>query len=111
MVAIVTWPGTARPGPPVPERYPVIPIGRHRGRKPPSASCGTWFFSTPIPHDVGGIAVHIGARIASLAEPGEIPVSRTAKALVAGSGIDFEDRAEHDPKGVPGRWQLYALAG
>jgi class 3 adenylate cyclase len=55
--------------------------------------------------------VHIGARIASLAEPGEIPVSRTAKDLVAGSGIDFEDRAEHDPKGVPGRWQLYALAG
>jgi class 3 adenylate cyclase len=60
--------------------------------------------------DVGGIAVHIGARIAALAEPGEIWVSRTVKDLVTGSGLNFEDRAEHDLKGVPGSWQLYALS-
>jgi class 3 adenylate cyclase len=60
--------------------------------------------------DVGGIAVHIGARIAALAGPGEILVSRTVKDLVTGSGLDFEDRAEHDLKGVPGSWQLYALS-
>ena len=60
--------------------------------------------------DVGGIAVHIGARIAALAGPGEILVSRTVKDLVTGSGLDFEERAEHDLKGVPGSWQLYALS-
>jgi hypothetical protein len=57
--------------------------------------------------DVGGIAVHIGARIAALAQPGEIWVSRTVKDLVTGSGLDFADRAEHALKGVPG--QLAAL--
>ena len=61
--------------------------------------------------DVGGIAVHIGARIASLAGPGEVWVSRTVKDLVTGSGVEFEDRSEHELKGVPGSWQLYALAG
>jgi class 3 adenylate cyclase len=55
-----------------------------------------------------GIAVHIGARIAALAEPGEILVSRTVKDLVAGSGIEFEDRGERGLKGVPGEWHLYA---
>jgi len=59
---------------------------------------------------VGGIAVHIGARIASLAEPGEVLVSGTVKDLVAGSGIDFEGRGKHALKGVPGEWQLYAVA-
>lgn len=61
--------------------------------------------------DVGGIAVHIGARIASLAEPGEVWVSRTVKDLVTGSGVEFDDRREHNLKGVPGTWQLFALAG
>ncbi|MHB8438129.1 MAG: alpha/beta fold hydrolase [Acidimicrobiales bacterium] len=60
--------------------------------------------------DVGGIAVHIGARIAGLASAGEIWVSRTVKDLVAGSGLEFEERDAHDLKGVQGRWELYALA-
>ena len=58
---------------------------------------------------VTGIAVHIGARITSLAGPGEVLVSRTVKDLVAGSEIEFEDRGEHELKGVPGRWQLYVV--
>jgi len=58
---------------------------------------------------VTGIAVHIGARVASLARPGEVLVSRTVKDLVAGSGIEFEDRGEHELKGVPGDWRLYAV--
>ena len=52
---------------------------------------------------VAGIAVHIGARVASLAGPGEVLVSQTVKDLVAGSGIEFEDRGAHELKGVPGR--------
>jgi pimeloyl-ACP methyl ester carboxylesterase len=60
--------------------------------------------------DVGGIAVHIGARVAATAEPGEIRVSRTVADLVAGSGLEFEDRGEHELKGVPGSWRLLAVA-
>jgi len=55
-----------------------------------------------------GIAVHIGARISALAQPGEVLVSRTVKDLVAGSGIEFEDRGEHSLKGAPGKRRLYA---
>ena len=58
--------------------------------------------------DVGGIAVHIGARVAALAGPSEVLVSSTVKDLVAGSGLVFEDRGEHLLKGVPDRWRLYA---
>ncbi len=58
--------------------------------------------------DVGGIAVHIGARVAALAGPSEVLVSSTVKDLVAGSGLVFEDRGEHVLKGVPERWRLYA---
>jgi class 3 adenylate cyclase len=58
---------------------------------------------------VRGIAVHIGARVASLAGPGEVFVSNTVKDLVAGSGLTFEDRGEHELKGVPDRWHLYAV--
>jgi class 3 adenylate cyclase len=58
--------------------------------------------------DVGGIAVHIGARVAALAGPSEVLVSSTVKDLVAGSGIVFDDRGEHALKGVPERWRLYA---
>ncbi len=60
--------------------------------------------------DVGGIAVHIGARVAALARPGEVLVSRTVKDLVAGSGLAFVDRGSHSLKGVADEWQLYALA-
>jgi class 3 adenylate cyclase len=58
---------------------------------------------------IGGIAVHIGARIAAQAQPGEVLVSSTIKDLVAGSGIVFEDRGAHELKGVPGEWRLYAV--
>ena len=60
--------------------------------------------------DVGGIAVHIGARVAALAGAGEVLVSSTVKDLVAGSGLQFADRGEHALKGVPGTWRLYAPA-
>jgi len=59
--------------------------------------------------DVGGLAVHIAARVAELASPGEVLVSRTVTDLVAGSGLEFEDRGEHELKGVPGSWRLFAL--
>ena len=58
--------------------------------------------------DIAGIAVHIGARVAALAGPGEVLVSSTVKDLVAGSGLEFEDRGVHELKGVPGEWRLYA---
>jgi len=60
---------------------------------------------------VGGIAVHIGARVAAEARPGEVIVSRTVKDLVAGSGIDFQERGSAELKGVPGEWQLFAVSG
>jgi class 3 adenylate cyclase len=60
---------------------------------------------------LGGIAVPTGARIASLAEPGEVLVSSTVKDLVAGSAMVFEERGVHELKGVPGNWRLYAVRG
>ena len=61
--------------------------------------------------DVGGIAVHIGARVAGQAESGEVLVSSTVKDLVVGSGLAFADRGEHSLKGAPGEWRLYAVGG
>jgi class 3 adenylate cyclase len=63
-------------------------------------------------HDdkVAGIAVSIGARVAGMASPGEVLVSSTVKDLVAGSGIEFADRGQHELKGVPGEWRLFAVA-
>lgn len=58
---------------------------------------------------LAGIAVHIGARIAALAGPGEVLVSGTVKDLVAGSGLRFSDRGTRELKGVPGPWQLYSI--
>jgi class 3 adenylate cyclase/alpha-beta hydrolase superfamily lysophospholipase len=60
--------------------------------------------------DVGGLAVHIGARVMARAGPGEVLVSSTVKDLVVGSGIDFQERGSHDLKGVPGEWRLFAVA-
>lgn len=60
---------------------------------------------------VGGIAVHIGARVAAEAGPGEVLVSSTVKDLVAGSGIEFEDRGEHKLKGIPEARRLFAVVG
>jgi len=62
-----------------------------------------------IGEDLGGLAVHIGARVSALAGPGEIVVSSTVKELVVGSNMQFTDRGEHELKGVPGTWHLYAL--
>jgi class 3 adenylate cyclase len=59
--------------------------------------------------DVGGIAVHIAARVQAAAEPGEVLVSRTVSDLVVGSGIGFVDRGTHALKGVTGEWQLFAV--
>jgi class 3 adenylate cyclase len=60
--------------------------------------------------DVGGIAVHIGARVAAQADAGGILVSSTVKDLVVGSGLTFEDRGAYELKGVPGTWNLFAVA-
>ncbi len=59
--------------------------------------------------DIGGVAVHIGQRVSALARPSEILASSTVKDLVAGSGIEFADRGEHELKGVPGSWRLFAV--
>jgi class 3 adenylate cyclase len=61
--------------------------------------------------DVGGLAVHIGARVGSIAGPGEVLVSSTVKDLVVGSSLAFEDHGVHKLKGVPGEWRLFAVVG
>jgi class 3 adenylate cyclase len=61
--------------------------------------------------DIGGIAVHTAARVMATAAPGEVLISRTVRDLVAGSGIEFEDRGTHELKGVPGEWILYSVRG
>jgi class 3 adenylate cyclase len=60
--------------------------------------------------DIGGIAVHIGARVSALAGPNDVLVSSTLRDLVIGSGLEFEDRGTHTLKGVPGEWRLFAVA-
>ena len=60
--------------------------------------------------DIAGMAVHIAARVEALASPGEVLASRTVVDLIVGSGIEFEDRGEHELKGVPGSWKVFALA-
>ena len=59
--------------------------------------------------DMGGIAVHIGARVAALAAPGEVLASSTVKDLVAGSGLNFRDHGAAKLKGVPGDWRLFSV--
>ena len=59
--------------------------------------------------DLGGLAVHIGARIAAVADAGQIVVSSTVKDLVAGSGLRFVDAGKYSLKGVPGHWHLYRV--
>jgi len=60
--------------------------------------------------DIGGIGVHIGARVSALAGPNDVLVSTTLRDLVIGSGLEFEDRGAHQLKGVPGEWRLFAVA-
>ncbi|NIS80664.1 MAG: alpha/beta fold hydrolase [Anaerolineales bacterium] len=62
-----------------------------------------------IGEKVGGIAVHLGARVAATAQPGEVLISNTVKDLVAGSGLRFTDRGVHTLKGIPGEWRLFAV--
>lgn len=64
-----------------------------------------------IGDDLGGVAVHVAARVGAMAQAGEVLVSGTVKDLVLGSGIDLADRGVHELKGVPGQWQLFAVAG
>jgi class 3 adenylate cyclase len=59
--------------------------------------------------DIGGIGVHLAQRVSACAHSGEVLVSRTVVDLVAGSGLQFEDRGEHELKGVPGTWHLYSV--
>jgi class 3 adenylate cyclase len=61
--------------------------------------------------DLGGLAVHIAARVAAAAAPGEVLASGTVRDLVIGAGIVFADHGEHELKGVPGTWKLYAVEG
>jgi class 3 adenylate cyclase len=61
--------------------------------------------------DIGGIGVHIAARVESNAQPNEVLVSGSVPPLVVGSGFDFEQRGEHELKGLPGTWQLFAVTG
>lgn len=60
--------------------------------------------------DIGGVAVHVAARIEALAAPGEILASRTVKDLTAGSDLSYLDRGTHQLKGIPDEWQLYAVS-
>jgi class 3 adenylate cyclase/pimeloyl-ACP methyl ester carboxylesterase len=61
--------------------------------------------------DLAGVAVNVGARIGALARPSEVWVSSTVRELVLGSGLEFSERGEHELKGVPGEWRLYAVIG
>lgn len=63
-----------------------------------------------VADDVRGLAVHIAARVMSLAGPGEVLASATVKDLVFGSGIEFHDRGTHTLQGVPGEWRLFAAS-
>ena len=60
--------------------------------------------------DIAGMAVHIAARVAALAGPSEVLVSSTVREIVTGSRRSFAEHGEHELKGVPGRWRIYALA-
>ena len=59
--------------------------------------------------EIAGIAVHLAQRVSSVAQPGEVLVTRTVVDLVAGSGIDFDDRGEHELKGIPAPRRLFAV--
>jgi class 3 adenylate cyclase len=62
-----------------------------------------------IGNDVGGLAVHIGARVLDKAGPGQVLVSSTVKDLVVGSGIHFRERGAHELRGGPGEWNLFEV--
>jgi class 3 adenylate cyclase len=85
-------------------------LDRFRGRELDTAGDGFFAaFDGPIRAIRSGLAVNIGARVAAQAEPGEVLVTSTVKDLVAGSGLEFEERGVAQLKGVPGEWRLYAV--
>ena len=86
------------------DRRPLVLRGRRDPSRVHTGECEL------IGEDVGGMAVHIGARVAAHASPGEVLVSSAVKDLVVGSGIDLDDRGRHELKGVPGEWRLLAVA-
>jgi hypothetical protein len=92
---------------------PRVPSGRARcAHSSASAGCSSDFprgESELLDNDIGGVAVHIAARIVGQAGAGEILVSRTVRDLVVGSGTGFEDRGCVELRGVPGTWQLLAV--
>ncbi len=63
-----------------------------------------------IDDDLGGLAVHIGARVGALADDGEVLVTGTVRDLVVGSELEFEERGERELSGVPGSWRLFRVA-
>ena len=94
-----------------------IRCGLNIARLAPSlglTSCGQHFHTGEcevIGDKLGGIAVHIGARVAALAGPGEVFVSHTVKDLVAGSGLQFASKGVHQLKGVPNEVMLFSVVG
>ncbi len=87
------------------DSLPLIRVPKRWGSTSEPASTGEVEI---IGDDIAGMGVHIAARVQSAASPGEVWVSRTVADLVTGSGIIFQERGEHELKGVPGRWALYA---
>ena len=103
---LATFDGPAR-GDPLRRGDPRRACGRSASRSAPGCTPAS---ARSMGDDVGGMAVHIGARVRAKAEPGEVLVSSTVKDLVVGSGIEFAERGTHVLKGVPGEWRLYAVA-
>src|SRR4029453_5776971 len=115
-----SWPGTgaARSRPPGTGSWPP-PTGRPRPADAIRAGVGELGLEVRVGlhtgecellgDDIGGIAVHIAARVLAQAGAGEICCSRTGKDLVAGSGFDFRPRGTRSPKGVPHSWQPHAV--
>ncbi|MDT5064000.1 MAG: hypothetical protein QOK02_155 [Mycobacterium sp.] len=88
----------------------ALAISRHAGDEGVQVRAGVHAGECEVTDsDISGVAAHIGSRIMALAGPAEVLVSATVRDLVFGSGVDFEDRGEHELKGVPGKWSVHAV--
>jgi class 3 adenylate cyclase/pimeloyl-ACP methyl ester carboxylesterase len=88
----------------------ALAISRHAGDEGIQVRAGVHAGECEVTDDdISGVAAHIGSRIMALAGPGEVLVSATVRDLVFGSGVDFEERGEHELKGVPGKWSVHAV--
>jgi class 3 adenylate cyclase len=88
----------------------ALAISRHAGDEGVQVRAGVHAGECEVTdNDISGVAAHIGSRIMALAGPGEVLVSATVRDLVFGSGVDFEDRGQHELKGVPGKWAVHAV--